>query len=85
MTAPGPEATHAASFDYTLWTELLGAIVTPEGKVDYKVLAHHRALLTDFVAQLGTASPDTTPERFPTPSTPWHTGSTPITPLCSPR
>ena len=29
--------------------------------MDYKVLAHHRALLTDVVAQLGTASPDTTP------------------------
>src|SRR5262249_51825157 len=67
MTAPGPEATHAASFDYTLWTELLSAIVTPEGKVDYQVLAHHHALLSDFVAQLSTASPDTTPERFPTP------------------
>jgi hypothetical protein len=38
MTAPGPEATHAASFDYALWTESLGAIVTPEGKVDYTVL-----------------------------------------------
>src|SRR5262249_33207686 len=67
MTAPGPEVTHAASFDYTLWTELLSAIVTPEGKVDYKVLAHHRALLSNFVAQLGTASPDMRPERFPTP------------------
>ena len=35
MTAPGPAATHAASFDYALWKELLGAIVTSEGKVDY--------------------------------------------------
>ena len=66
MTAPGPAATHAAPFDYALWTELLGAIVTPEGKVDYQVLAHQRALLSAFVAQLGTASPDTTPEGFPT-------------------
>jgi hypothetical protein len=67
MTAPGAAVTHASPFDYALWTELLGTIVTPEGKVDYQVLARHRAVLTDFVGQLGTASPDTTPERFPTP------------------
>src|SRR6266446_9562410 len=46
MTAPGPAATHIASFDYALWTEILGAIVTPEGKVDYEILARHSALLT---------------------------------------
>src|SRR2546422_7703379 len=43
---------HLASFDDALWTEILGAIVTPEGKVDYEILARHRALLTAFVAQL---------------------------------
>src|SRR6266446_498241 len=66
MTEPGLAATHPAPFDYALWTELLGAIVTPEGKVDYELLARHRDLLTRFVVQLGTASPDTTPARFPT-------------------
>ena len=66
MTVPGPTVPPAAPFDYSAWTTLLSAIVTLEGKVDYKVLAHHRALLSDFVAQLGTASPDMTPERFPT-------------------
>jgi hypothetical protein len=60
-------ATLAVPFDYSLWTKLLQAIVTTEGKVDYESLARHRALLTDFVVQLGTASPDMTPERFPRP------------------
>ena len=66
MTAPVPATTPQTPFDYGLWTDLLGAIVTPEGKVDYEILAQHRHLLTDFVAQLGTASPDTTPAHFPT-------------------
>src|SRR5262245_27041683 len=66
MTVPGPTVTLVLPFDYAAWTALLAAIVTPEGKVDYEVLAHHRALLTAFVAQLGTASPDTTPALFPT-------------------
>jgi hypothetical protein len=54
-------------FDYTIWTALLAAIVTPGGKVDYESLMDHRAELAAFMAQLGAASPDTTPERFPTP------------------
>jgi hypothetical protein len=66
MIEPGPAATHPSPFDYGPWTELLSAIVTPEGKVDYEILARHRDLLTRFVVQLGTASPDTTPARFPT-------------------
>src|SRR5437870_13676452 len=35
--------------------------------MDHEVLALHRALLTDFVAQLGTAGPDTSPVLFPPP------------------
>jgi len=65
MTEPGPAATLTAPFNYAPWTALLSAIVTPEGKVDYEILARHRDLLTGVVAQLGTASPDTTPECFP--------------------
>lgn len=64
---PVLETTQVTSFDYALWTEILHAIVTPEGKVDYEILARHRALLAAFVAQLGAASPDTTPALFPTP------------------
>jgi hypothetical protein len=67
MTEPTPSAPTPTPFDYSLWTELLTAIVTPEGKVDYEILARHRPLLAAFVAQLGMASPDATPARFPTP------------------
>ena len=67
MTASEPTATHPIPFDYALWTEILGAIVTPAGKVDYEILARRRDHITRFVTQLATASPDTTPERFPTP------------------
>lgn len=67
MTVSGSAAPSAAPFDYDVWTTLLASIVTPEGKVDYEILARHREQLAAFVAQLGTASPDTTPERFPTP------------------
>ncbi|HET6368778.1 MAG TPA: DUF547 domain-containing protein [Pseudomonadales bacterium] len=56
----------SAGIDYSPWTELLAAIVTPDGKVDYEVLAPRRDLLTRFVAALGAASPDSAPERFPT-------------------
>ena len=67
MTASAPTTTYPIPFDYALWTEILGVIVTPAGKVDYEILARHRDHLARFVAQLATASPDTTPERFPTP------------------
>jgi hypothetical protein len=53
-------------FDYGTWSRLLALVVTAEGKVDYEVLAAHRDLLEAFVALLGSASPDTAPERFPT-------------------
>src|SRR5712691_8959918 len=66
MTEPEPATILPAPFDHALWTEILAAIVTPEGKVDYEILVRHRDLLTRFVVQLGTASPDTTPARFPT-------------------
>src|SRR5262245_53411307 len=55
-----------ALFDYGPWTELLAAIVTPDGKVDYTILGERRALLDRFVTSLAEASPDTTPRRFPT-------------------
>lgn len=67
MTASEPITTSPIPFDYALWSEILGVIVTPAGKVDYEILARHRDHLARFVAQLATASPDTTPERFPTP------------------
>jgi len=56
----------SAGLDYSPWTELLAAIVTPDGKVDYEVLAPRRDLLTRFVASLESASPDSAPDRFPT-------------------
>jgi hypothetical protein len=55
----------AAPFDYDLWSCVLAAVVTPDGKVDYEALAARRDWLDAFVALLATASPDTRPERFP--------------------
>ncbi|MBM3225070.1 MAG: DUF547 domain-containing protein [Candidatus Tectomicrobia bacterium] len=54
-------------FNYTCWTELLEIIVTPAGKVDYTLLMQHHNLLQRFITELGTVSPDTAPDRFPTP------------------
>jgi hypothetical protein len=67
MSVAEAAAPPIAPFDYAVWTTLLAAIVTPEGKVDYEILMDHRAELAAFVTQLGAASPDTAPERFPTP------------------
>ncbi len=52
-------------FRYDVWSALLADIVTPEGKVDYARLAEHRGLLERVVAELGAASPESDPGRFP--------------------
>jgi hypothetical protein len=56
----------AEPFGYDDWSALLAAIVTADGKVDYARLAERAALLDRFVARLAGASPEATPERFPT-------------------
>jgi len=53
-------------FRYDVWSALLADVVTPEGKVDYARLAEDRDLLERVVAELGAASPDSDPARFPT-------------------
>ena len=55
----------AEAFRYDGWSELLAAIVTPDGKVDYARLAERRSLLEAFVARLAEASPESAPDRFP--------------------
>ena len=60
-------ALSGTGFDWSPWSELLGAIVTPDGRVDYEELAARRPLLARVVAALGTASPDTHPDVFPSP------------------
>src|SRR5207247_67619 len=50
---------------YDAWSALLADIVTPEGKVDYARLAERRDLLERVVAELGAASPESVPARFP--------------------
>jgi Protein of unknown function, DUF547 len=55
-----------SSFSYDGWTALLAEIVTADGRVDYERLAARRARLEAFVAALGAASPERTPELFPT-------------------
>ena len=52
-------------FDYGVWSRLLAEVVTPDGKVDYDRLASRRTQLDGFVAELGGASPESHPERFP--------------------
>jgi len=53
------------AFRYDAWSSLLADIVTPEGKVDYARLAERRDLLERVVAELGAASPESDPARFP--------------------
>ena len=54
------------NFSYESWDELLVAIVDPDGKVDYERLMENRALLLDFVAEMGEKSPHSRPDLFPT-------------------
>src|SRR5207249_535741 len=50
---------------YAAWSALLADVVTAEGKVDYARLAERRDLLARVVAELGAASPESDPGRFP--------------------
>ena len=52
-------------FRYDGWNALLAEVVTPDGRVDYVRLGARRALLDEFVAALGAASPESDPARFP--------------------
>ena len=53
-------------FSYDAWNALLAEVVTPEGRVDYPRLAERRDLLGRFIGELGAASPESQPARFPT-------------------
>lgn len=52
-------------FRYATWSELLARIVSSSGKVDYERLVAERPLLNLFVAELGSCSPQSAPQRFP--------------------
>jgi hypothetical protein len=54
------------TFSYDLWNQLLGGIVTGDGKIDYERLIEQRQLLEAFVRNLGDVSPDSCPEAFAT-------------------
>src|SRR5512135_2836208 len=56
----------AADFSYEIWNALLPEVVTPDGKADYSRLAERRERLDAFVALLGSMSPDSHPDAFPT-------------------
>ncbi len=60
------EGSGPSGFGYADWSELLAAVVTAGGKVDYEVLRERRASLAAFVGRLGEASPESDPARFPT-------------------
>ncbi len=53
------------TFSYDAWDRLLAEVVADDGKVDYERLADRRALLKEFVAELGAASPESRPDLFP--------------------
>ena len=54
------------AFGYDTWTALLGAVVTPEGKVDYgRLLARPRALLDDSSRSSERVSPESHPDALP--------------------
>lgn len=53
-------------FSYATWSDLLRRIVQPDGKVDYEGLQAERGLLDRFIAELGSCSPESEPQRFPT-------------------
>ncbi|MDG2306471.1 MAG: DUF547 domain-containing protein [Candidatus Binatia bacterium] len=57
-------APEASGFDYAPWTQLLSAVVSAQGKVDYEALAERRDMLAGVVGQLAAASPDSHPVRF---------------------
>ncbi len=50
------------TFSYDAWDRLLAEVVAGDGKVDYERLAVLRALLREFVADLGAVSPDSRPD-----------------------
>ncbi|MDX1385182.1 MAG: DUF547 domain-containing protein [Thermoanaerobaculia bacterium] len=54
-----------STFSYQPWDQLLARIVSPEGKVDYELLAQNRSLLDSFVGAMGRVSPDSDPDLFP--------------------
>src|SRR5262249_32205715 len=60
---PAPEP-----FAYATWNALLAEVGTPEGRVDYPPLAERRHLLGHFITARGATSPESHPERFPTPA-----------------
>jgi len=51
-------------FSYETWSALLSEIATPGGKADYGKLVGRRALLDQFIMQLGAVSPDSHPDTF---------------------
>ena len=56
----------AERFDWTQWSDLLAEVVTPQGRVEYSRLSDRRDRLEAVVAGLAAASPERTPEQFPT-------------------
>ncbi len=66
---PGDSVTamETSPFSYSAWDDLLHAIVTAEGKVDYDVLLSHGAILDSFINDLAATSPESAPGAFPTP------------------
>lgn len=59
------EGSGPPGFGYADWSELLAAVVTADGKVDYEILQERQASLAAFVGRLAEASPESDPDRFP--------------------
>lgn len=58
---PGP----AEVFDHSLWDGVLKAHVNAIGEVDYAALQADRKDLDEYIRRLGEASPESSPEQFP--------------------
>ncbi|MEO7793993.1 MAG: DUF547 domain-containing protein [Thermoanaerobaculia bacterium] len=66
MLALAPGASSSMTFTHTDWGATLEHFVDERGRVDYAGLAGDRTQLDRYLASLDQASPDSTPDLFPT-------------------
>ncbi|MEO8197259.1 MAG: DUF547 domain-containing protein [Thermoanaerobaculia bacterium] len=66
ILALAPSAATAATFAHADWSAILEHFVDDRGRVDYAGLAGERSQLDRYLARLEQASPDSSPELFPT-------------------
>lgn len=65
LALPAASVAQSRSFDYVPWQRVLDAYVSDAGRVDYAALKAHPQNLEQFVAELGSTSPVSSPQMFP--------------------